>query len=372
MIKPINIAVIGVGGFAYFAVGEFVKIPGVKLIGGYDENDTNALRLKDIDKSAIIYSSVDLVCNDPNINLVYIATPPYLHYSQSKAALLAGKHVICEKPAATKLEEAIELRALAKEKNLLYVVNLMQRYNSLYAIVSNMIQNNVLGKFLHGFFENYASDEFLPKEHWFWDEEKSGGIFIEHGVHFFDMFSGWLGEGKVVSSQKILRKGYTDVWDKVQAVVKYDSGIVNFYHGFDQPRIMDRQEMRLLFEKGEITLYEWVPTQLKMTALCTEEDLKTLKQIFPTATIEMVESFDEVQISKGNFKDVKYQCKIKLDTGNETQKYTRYAELVSSMFKDQMTWINDNSHVRKINQNNAINSLEIAVMSEKMAIKLYE
>jgi predicted dehydrogenase len=315
---------------------------------------------------------LEAVCENSTVDLVYIATPPYLHYAQSKAALLAGKHVICEKPAATKLEEAIELRALAKEKDLLYVVNLMQRYNPLYESVNNLIQNTILGDFLHGFFENYACDEFLPKEHWFWDEEKSGGIFIEHGVHFFDMFSGWLGEGEVVSSQKILRNGYTNVWDKVQAVVKYNTGIVNFYHGFDQPKIMDRQEMRLLFEKGEITLYEWVPTQLKMTALCTKEDLATLKQIFPSATIEIAESFDAVQISRGNFKDIKYQYKIKLDTGNETQKYTLYADLVSSMFKDQMTWINDNSHIRKINQDNAVTSLKIAEVSEQKATKLNE
>jgi predicted dehydrogenase len=372
MNKPINIAVVGVGQFAYFAVGEFVKITGVKLIGGYDENEKNAAKLKDIDESAKIYSSLEALCSDPEVDLVYIATPPYLHYSQSKIALYAGKHVICEKPAATKLVEAEELRVFAKEKNLLYVVNLMQRYNSLYSIVSHLILKKVLGEFLHGFFENYASDEFLPKEHWFWDEEKSGGIFIEHGVHFFDMFSGWLGEGKVVSSQKILRKGHTNVWDKVQAVVKYGNGIMNFYHGFDQPRIMDRQEMRLLFEKGEITLYEWVPTQLKMTALCTEEDLKALKQIFPKATIEKLESFDELQISKGNFKNIKYKYKIKLDTGNDTQKQNLYKELVMSMFIDQMTWINDNTHIRKINQDNAINSLKIAERSEQLAIKLNE
>ena len=365
-------AVIGVGGFACFATAEFIKIPGVKLVGGYDENEKNLLKLKEIDELAKLFSSVEAICSDPTVDLVYIATPPFLHYSQSKAALLAGKHVICEKPAATKLEEAAELRSLAAENNLLYVVNLMQRYNPLYENVNKLIQNNVLGDFLHGFFENYASDEFLPKEHWFWDEEKSGGIFIEHGVHFFDMFSGWLGEGKVISSQKKLRNGNINVWDKVQSVVKYGSGTVNFYHGFDQPRIMDRQEMRLLFEKGEITLYEWVPTQLKMTALCTEEDLDKIKQIFPNATIEILATFKDIQTSRGNFKEIKYKHKIKLDTGNETQKQILYQELVTSMFKDQMAWINDVNHVRKINQDNAVNSLEIAEVSEKSSFKIYE
>lgn len=364
-------AVVGVGGFACFATAEFIKIPGVKLVGGYDENKNNLLKLKEIDESAKLFSSLEEVCSDSTVDLVYIATPPFLHYAQSKAALLAGKHVICEKPAATIVAEAAELRALAEEKKLLYVVNLMQRYNPLYESVNNLIQNNILGDFLHGFFENYASDQFLPKEHWFWNEEKSGGIFIEHGVHFFDMFSGWLGEGEVVASQKMERKDSEAIWSRVQSVVKYDKGMVNFYHGFDQPKIMDRQEMRLLFEKGEITLFEWVPTELKITALCTKEELKALQQIFPNAKFETVESFEEIQISKGNFKDIKYHYKIKMDSGIALQKQNLYKELVTSMFIDQMTWINDKTHIRKINQDNAVDSLKIAEVSEKMAIKIY-
>lgn len=367
-----NIAIVGVGGFACFAVTEFIKIPGIKLIGGFDENQTNALRVKSIDPEAVVFDSLEQVCSNPQIDLIYIATPPYLHYSQSKAALLAGRHVICEKPAAIILEEAMELRELAKKMNLLYVVNLMQRYNPLYESVNTLIQENILGDFLHGFFENYASDEILSKDHWFWEEEKSGGIFIEHGVHFFDLFSGWLGKGKVISAQKVLRENCTNIWSRVQAVVKYQGGLVNFYHGFDQPRIMDRQEMRLLFEKGEITLFEWVPTQFKLTALCTKEDLESLKQIFPNAVIEIIESFEEIQISKANFKEIKFNYKIKMDSGDETKKQSLYKELVTAMFLDQMAWINDNSHIRKINDDNAVESLEIAVVSEKMAVKIVE
>ena len=83
----------------------------------------------------------------------------------------------------------------------------MQRYNPLYEVVNKIVKEKILGNFLHGFFENYASDENLNADHWFWDETKSGGIFIEHGVHFFDMFSGWLGEGKVVNALQIQTTG---------------------------------------------------------------------------------------------------------------------------------------------------------------------
>ena len=366
----IRFGVIGAGGFAQFAVEQFIKIPGTQLIGVYDQDDQQALKLTALDTRAQSYASAEALCLDTDIDLVYIATPPYLHYPQSKLALHSGKHVICEKPAALKLEHATELRTYAAHKNLLYVVNLMQRYNPLYHAVSELIDNKILGDFLHGFFENYASDEKLTEQHWFWDESMSGGIFIEHAVHFFDMFSGWLGDGQVISALKLNRTGHPGVWDKYQSTVQYGNGWVNFYHGFDQPKAMDRQEMRLQFERGEITLYEWVPTRLKMTALCNEEELQKLKSIFTGAEILFLEKHNQPVTTRGRFKTITYQYKIALDTGDAVKKDTLYQELVTSMFTDQIAWIRNRSHNRVINQDNAVKSLEMAVLSEEMAQKL--
>jgi predicted dehydrogenase len=363
----INFAVVGAGGFAHFAVTEFVKTPSVKLIGVYDEIPDNALRFKEIDTDIKIFDSFQSLCADPAVHLVYIATPPYLHYEQSKLALLAGKHVICEKPAAIILSDAVELRSLAEQQKLLFVVNLMQRYNPLYHSVAQLIEQNILGNFLHGFFENYASDEFLPKSHWFWNDQKSGGIFIEHGVHFFDMFSGWFGEGKVLAAQKIYRPGFPDIWDRYHATVLYANGLVNFYHGFDQPKTMDRQEIRLQFERGEITLHEWVPTHLKMTVLCTETEMQTLKSIFSDATIEILEHHEKPIVVTGRFKEISHQYKLKLQTPDTVEKQILYKALVTAMFNDQLAWIRDNRHERKIDQNNAVYSLQLAEDASRLA-----
>src|SRR5579863_8402362 len=220
--QELHLGVVGAGGFAKFAVTAFLRVPGVKVVA-----------ITDIDPAAAkpfnttIYADLEDLLTNSSAQLIYIATPPYLHYAQSHLALSAGRHVICEKPAALTVSEAETLVGLAKANNLLYVVNLMQRYNPLFDIVKAIVDDRQLGDFRHGFFENYASDEFLGPGHWFWDPAKSGGIFIEHGVHFFDLFAGWLGEGKLISAFQI---GH----NRVQATVLYKSGPVNFYHGFDQ------------------------------------------------------------------------------------------------------------------------------------------
>ena len=70
---------------------------------------------------------VDKLLARDDVDLVYIATPPFLHYPQALAALEAGKHVICEKPLAMTVEQADTLIAVARKNDRVLVANLMQR-----------------------------------------------------------------------------------------------------------------------------------------------------------------------------------------------------------------------------------------------------
>lgn len=362
----LNIGVIGAGGFAEFAVKSFLKIDGVKIIAVTDVNESAANKLAN-EINATVSNINDMLGNE-NIDLIYIATPPFLHYRQSKLSLLAGKHVICEKPAALQLEEAQELASLAKSKNLLYTVNLMQRYNPLYEFVNEIIKEEILGDFLHGFFENYASDENLDANHWFWDETKSGGIFIEHGVHFFDMFSGWLGKGKVRNALQVRRRGNEKIKDRVQAAVMYKDGIVNFYHGFDQPKILDRQEMRLQFEKGEITLYGWIPVEMKIHGLLNSKQEIFLKSLLKQFSIQYSGNVQtENNKVKGRFKDIIFDREVTFEYGDISEKQNRYQQLLISMLNDQWNWIKDHNHKRIIDETNAVESLRMAEQATKMS-----
>jgi len=364
--ENLNLGVIGAGGFAEFALKAFLRIKGVKIIAVTDINESAAKKLASEINATV--SNIDNMLENEFIDLIYIATPPFLHYQQSKMALLAGKHVICEKPAALELEEAKELALLAKSKNLLYTVNLMQRYNPLYQFVNEIIKEEILGDFLHGFFENYASDENLDVDHWFWDETKSGGIFIEHGVHFFDMFSGWLGKGKVRNALQIRRRGNKKIKDRVQASVTYKYGIVNFYHGFDQPKILDRQEMRLQFEKGEIILYGWIPVEMTIHGLLNSNQEEFLKRLLKTPAI-IYNGNEQTKNNKvkGRFKDIIFDKEVRYQYGDISEKQNRYQQLLIGMLADQWNWIKDHNHKRIIDETNAVESLRMAEQATKMS-----
>jgi predicted dehydrogenase len=365
--KSLGIGAIGAGGFGLFALQQFLQIPGVHLVGMAGTHREAALAMMRRFGVPDVVETDALLAN-PDVDLIYIATPPFLHYPQALAALRAGKHVICEKPLALAVEEADELVALAREKNLLCIANLMQRYNPLYEAVRRVVESRVLGECLHGFFENYASDEGLRPEHWFWDRQMSGGIFIEHGVHFFDLFAGWLGPGAVVAAQRALRPG-SGVEEQVQCTVRYGRGpLVNFHHSFTQPSRLDRQEFRLLFERGSLTLEEWVPVRAKIRAVVNEEQTRTLLEIFPGARLDVLQSLGGSQrAARGRFKELDLAQEIELTHGLGDDKMRRYCELLRAVFTDQLAWLRDRTHVRQITEQNGRDSVALAVAATQLA-----
>jgi predicted dehydrogenase len=363
--NQIGIGVIGCGGFGLFALQQFVQVPGVRLAGMAGTARPAALA------AANRYGVEDVIDVDrllqlPAVDLVYISTPPFLHYSQAKAAIEAGKHVICEKPLALTVGQADELVGLARQRDRLLVANLMQRYNPLYDIVGQVIERRPLGALLHGYFENYASDENLPPDHWFWDRDKSGGIFVEHGVHFFDMLTGWLGPGEVVAAQASRRAD--GCADQVQCTVRYGDGVhFNFYHGFHQPGRMDRQELRLIFELGDILLQGWVPTSVRIHAVADESQTRQLSDLFSGARIDALVPYgprDREFYSHGRQHDVYQQLQLYWEG---MQKMPLYCELLRRMMTDQSAWIRDRTHKRKVTEQNGRDSVAMACAADNLA-----
>lgn len=367
-LNDINLGVIGFGSFAMFALQQFLQIEGVTLKGMSGTRREAAFRAAERYGVKEI-KEIDEMLKSKEIKLVYISTPPFLHYSHAMSALKAGKHVIVEKPMALTLKQANEMIAEAKRKNLLITANLMQRYNPLYDKMQELIDSGTLGELLHAYFENYASDEALPMDHWFWDREKSGGIFIEHGVHFFDMFEGWLGKG-IVESAQISRRSDSKIEDQAQCTIRYKNNIlVNFYHGFTQTKRMDRQEMRFIFEKGDITLYGWIPNQVKIHAISDESEMKIISGIFsPNPRINVLYRYDgKERLATSRGKNFEIYQQYELIYKENDYKMKLYGQLLRSLIEDQIAWIKNKNHQRKITEINGKNSLSMAIEADRLA-----
>ncbi|MBQ7154650.1 MAG: Gfo/Idh/MocA family oxidoreductase [Synergistaceae bacterium] len=117
----IRLGTIGSGVIVHSVLDNVVKTEGIKLEAVYSRTQDKAGELAKTYGATKTYTDLDALLNDESVNTIYIATPNLLHYPQAKAALLAGKNVICEKPLVTRKTHAQELREIASSKKLFLV-----------------------------------------------------------------------------------------------------------------------------------------------------------------------------------------------------------------------------------------------------------
>lgn len=109
---------IGSGSIVHTILDQVNVTDGIRLTAVYSRTEEKGRQLAAEYGAGRVYTDLDAFLADEEMNTVYIASPNLLHYEQTRKALLAGKHVICEKPFCTKADQARELTALAKEKRL--------------------------------------------------------------------------------------------------------------------------------------------------------------------------------------------------------------------------------------------------------------
>ncbi|MCC2685429.1 MAG: putative dehydrogenase [Paenibacillaceae bacterium] len=174
------------------------------------------------EKSKAKYPWVEIVKDaqdlfqDASIDIVVVATPSTDHVELTKEALLAGKHVVVEKPFTATSAEADELIALAKERNKVLSVFHNRRWDGDYMTVAKIVNSHLLGKLAEC---NLHWDRYNPEvstARWREWDAPGTGILYDLGVHFFDQALSMFGIPQTLTADVgILREGgvATDYFD---------------------------------------------------------------------------------------------------------------------------------------------------------------
>ncbi|MNU72581.1 1,5-anhydro-D-fructose reductase [compost metagenome] len=143
------------------------------------------------------YRDIEEVVADPQVQVVHVCTPNHLHHPMAQAALQAGKHVICEKPLATTLEDAEVLAALAAATGLIATVPFVYRYHPVVREARARIAQGDLGP-LHLIHGSYLQDWLLDpaSNNWRVDPALGGAsrVFADIGSHWCDLVEWVSGE----------------------------------------------------------------------------------------------------------------------------------------------------------------------------------
>lgn len=145
------------------------------------------------------YGSHDKLLNDPDVDIVYISTVNAQHYPWAKAALLAGKHVVCEKPCTTSAEETAELFALAKSKNLFLMEAEKMLFLPAVLAAKEKIDSGALG-------DMYMADlsHSFPASYngWMFDQDAGGGPLLSSGIYAVQLMLWLFGDIKNIQGRK--------------------------------------------------------------------------------------------------------------------------------------------------------------------------
>ncbi|OWA37835.1 oxidoreductase [Saccharibacillus sp. O16] len=128
------------------------------------------------------YGSYEELLADPEIDAVYIPLPNHLHKEWTIRAAQAGKHVLCEKPAALNAEETAEMLRVCEEQGVLFAEAFMYRYGSKHQRVRQIMESGEIGEIraLHGVF-NYCTPD--DKGNVRFNQAMGGGSIYDVGVY---------------------------------------------------------------------------------------------------------------------------------------------------------------------------------------------
>ncbi|MFP4353979.1 MAG: Gfo/Idh/MocA family protein [Phycisphaerae bacterium] len=366
--KQLGLGLVGCGDFGLFCAEAYNSLDGIKMVAAADLRKDLADRIAEQFEGASSYGEFAQMLKDPAVDLVHVATPPSSHYQLVMAALEADKHVLCEKPLSMTAQQGQEMVELARKKKKICPVNFVMRYNQITEAVKTILGEELIGQALSARLTNCASDAKLVPSHWFWDLDVAGGIFVEHGVHFFDLYRYWFGDGEIIGSHAENRPG-TEMQDRVTCEVHHANGVISsHFHGFDQVRPLDRTDHRIVCELGDIRIDQWIPITLTVEAVVDAATEARLAEVCPgcsIATLAEYQGSDRNVRKRG--KELAVDKLIRLSYTPSPDKQSVYAQSVRDLMVDQLAFINDENHKRVVAEINGLEAIKLAATAAQRA-----
>lgn len=146
--------------------------------------DSDSRQLKEVPEGVGVFREVDELLALKEINTVIIAVPNAWHKEFVLKTAKAGKHIICEKPAAMSVEEYDEMVRAAKENNVMFTVHHQHRWDFDYRVMKEVYDKRVVGDMYLIKSQLYGVNGAMRG--WYTDLEAGGGMLYDWGVHLID------------------------------------------------------------------------------------------------------------------------------------------------------------------------------------------
>ncbi|MEM1359171.1 MAG: Gfo/Idh/MocA family oxidoreductase [Bacteroidota bacterium] len=194
----VKIACIGAGYFAHFHVDAWVRLPGVELVAICDQEETKARELANKFGIKRVYTDAETMCRNQDFDVADVITPPSTHLALVELVTRYEKHVICQKPLAPSMEEAISIHRTCVRAQKRFMVHENFRFQPWHRELKKQVEAGAIGNELYTITQyvrmgdGWPEDAYLDRQPYFRTMPRL--LLHETGIHFIDILRYLAGE----------------------------------------------------------------------------------------------------------------------------------------------------------------------------------
>jgi UDP-N-acetylglucosamine 3-dehydrogenase len=229
MMYMFNIILIGAGTMGRVHAEAYAQMKNVKVVGIVDPHIENAQKLAGPLKSKAFSSFEEALPFIKQVNVIDICLPTHLHKEFVIKSADEGKHVICEKPLAGNLNDAVYMIEYCKEKGVRLFVGHVLRFFPEYKHAKQMIESGKAGTVK---LARTSRGGKFPEgsANWFANIEQSGGLILDMIIHDFDFLRWCFGEVERVYAKSASEHGDT-ILQYALVTLRFRSGVIAHVEG---------------------------------------------------------------------------------------------------------------------------------------------
>jgi len=296
--KTINWGIIGCGDVTEVKSGPaFNKVPNSKLVAVMRRNAEKArdyAQRHDVEKW---YDDADDLINDPEVNAIYVATPPLNHEEFAVKAMKAGKPVYLEKPMAIDAIASQRIEQVALETGVKISIAHYRRQQPLFLMIKKLLQEKAIGDVQLvdlNLLQPHQSDMITKTEtNWRIDPSISGGgLFYDLAPHQLDLMYYFFGKPANVSGMSLNASGYYNVDDTTKGQIVFENNVLfNGTWSFSSTERIDRCEIVGSEGKISFSVFDHNPLIIESNGNQTSISFDKLQHVQQPMIQKVVEYF---------------------------------------------------------------------------------
>jgi len=221
ILQPIRVGIVGAGYIANAHVGAYVETPGVTVVGVADPVVAKAERVARRG-GAVAMTSIDELL-DAGIDLISICTPSPTHPDLVEQAVVAGIHVLCEKPVARTYADALRIVDAARVAPGIVMIGHVSRFEPDHRRAQQIIAAGRLGELRMMSQTITSSMPGWSQDGWLSDPSQSGGPLVDLAIHSFDYLA-WVNQSEPVRVHAVASDTAVGPATYALATVRYANG----------------------------------------------------------------------------------------------------------------------------------------------------